>query len=575
MQIAQELNVAENTLEQMSKAPDEDVEVSGQLLGEYLCRKGALDAMQLEYALQKQKVEGQKLGGLLVRHGLASEYQIASFLALQRGIQLLDMDHCASPQAEVLSLFNRDLCLSHGFLPLQRKDGQLEVLLGDGEPAAISDLVIRRTGMRPHLLQGEFTRVAQAIRQHFYFAQNPIEELIARETRRLADDPDRAYSPEKMLDHLLHLAVRERATDIHFAPSERSLHVLLRIDGVLRPSFALPSVLNRLLAFIKLSAEMDVSEQRLPQDGSFNAVVLDTGLTIRVSTLVSEHGERMVLRLLPERSELGGLERLGFLPRDLRVLEKAFAKPAGMVLITGPTGSGKSTTLHAALRMQSLIERNVLTIEDPVEYRVPGACQTEVNRRAGYEFGSAMRFFLRHDPDVMLVGEIRDQETAQAALDAASTGHLVLSTLHVGSVFGIVPRLRMLGVDSESIAENMIVVVNQRLLRQVCPLCRVEHELSAAERNFLGADAPETLMHGVGCSHCGGSGYYGRLPVYEMIQISRPLADAIANNEPRRVIRQLASDDGFAPILEMARWRVLQGQTTVDEVLRVVGESAT
>ncbi|MDP5238568.1 GspE/PulE family protein [Uliginosibacterium sp. 31-16] len=567
--------MAENQDGMVIDHQEDDVEVHGQLLGEYLCQRGVLSAMQLQYALQKQKVEGQKLGGLLVRHGLASEYQVASFLSAQRGIPLQDLEKCAPPQAEVLGLFNRDLCLSHGFLPLRRADGLLDVMLGDGEPAVVSDLVMRRTGMRSRLLQGEFTRVAQAVRQHFYFSQNPIEELIGREVRRLGDDPDRAYSPEKLLDHLLHLAVRERATDIHFAPAERSLHVLLRIDGVLRPMFALPQALNRLLSFVKLSAEMDVSEQRLPQDGSFNAVVLETGLTIRVSTLVSEHGERMVLRLLPERNELGGLERLGFLPRDLRVLEKAFAKPSGMVLITGPTGSGKSTTLHAALRMQSLIERNVLTIEDPVEYQVPGACQTEVNRRAGYEFGSAMRFFLRHDPDVMLVGEIRDAETAQAAIDAASTGHLVLSTLHVGSVFGVVPRLRLLGVDSESIAENMIVVVNQRLLRQVCPFCRTECEATTAERNFLGADARDVLVHGAGCAQCGGSGYYGRLPVYEMIQISRLLADAIANAEPRRVVRQLASDEGFAPILEMARWRVLQGQTTVDEVLRVVGDAAT
>lgn len=564
--------MAENALNEPLPVAEDLDEIQGQMLGEYLCRKGHLEPMQLQYALQKQKAEGQKLGGLLVRHGLASEHQIAVFLSRQRAIELSSHAHSTLPQPEVLALFNRDLCLAHSFLPLRRIDGMLEVLLGDGDPTQVSDLVLRRSGLRPRLIQGEFTRVAQAIRQHFYFAQNPIEDLIARETRRLSDDPDRAYSPEALLDHLLHLAVRERATDIHFAPSERSLHMLLRIDGVLRPMFALPTVLNRLLSFVKLAAEMDVSEQRLPQDGSFHAVVLDSPLTIRVSTLVSEHGERMVLRLLPERNELGGLEELGFLPRDVRVMEKAFAKPHGMVLITGPTGSGKSTTLHAALRMQSLIERNVLTIEDPVEYRVPGACQTEVNRRSGYEFGSAMRYFLRHDPDVMLVGEIRDQETAQAALDAASTGHLVLSTLHVGGVFGVVQRLRLLGIDPESIAENVIVIVNQRLVRQVCPFCRCEREATAEERHFLGDDTPELLAHGEGCARCGGSGYYGRLPVYEVLQISRPIADAVASSAPRRTIRQLASDEGFAPILDMARWRILQGQTTVQEVLRVVGD---
>lgn len=243
------------------------------------------------------------------------------------------------------------------------------------------------------------------------------------------------------------------------------------------------------------------------------------------------------------------------------------------MLITGPTGSGKSTTLHSALRMQSLIERNVLTIEDPVEYRVPGACQTEVNRRAGYDFGSSIRYFLRHDPDVMLIGEIRDQETALVAIDAASTGHLVLTTLHVSSVFGVVPRLRQLGVDPESIAENLIIVANQRLIRQNCPLCSVHAAPTATERDFLGDATPQTLMHGQGCPHCSGSGFHGRLPVYEFLQIDRALADSIANGEPRNRIRTLSAAAGFRPLQEMATWRVLEGQTTVEEVIRVLGDS--
>ncbi len=545
-------------------------------LGELLVRQGVISALQLEYALQKQRIEGGRLGSLLVAHGLASEAQIARFLASQRGIEFVDVATLPSPAAEVFAIFNRDLCLTHGFLPLRRSEGGLDVVLGNGDPRAVAELVQRRIGMRAQFRQGEFTRVAQAIRQHFYFAQNPVEELLAREARRLADDPDRAYSPERMLDHLLHLAVRERATDIHVAPAADSLHVMFRVDGLLRPKFALPPVLGRLLAYVKLSAEMDVAEQRLPQDGSFTATILDMPFTLRVSTLISEYGERMVLRILPGRSELGGLEELGYLAEDVDRLREVFARPAGLILITGPTGSGKSTTLHAALRMQSLIERNVLTIEDPVEYRVPGACQTEVNRRAGYEFGSAMRHFLRHDPDVMLVGEIRDNETAQAAIDAASTGHLVLSTLHVGSIFGVVPRLRLLGVDSESIAENLVAVVNQRLVRRICPHCRESRPLQGDERRFFATDmagvvVPQVVMHGRGCQHCHGTGYFGRLPVYEMILVDRALSDAIGNDLPRHEIRRAAAEGGYRSMLEMARWRVLQGQTTVAEVYRSVG----
>lgn len=540
-------------------------------LGEYLLQQGLINPQQLEYALQKQRIENSRLGRILVEHGLASEGQITRILARQRTIEFVDVALLPAPENEVLTLFNRELCLTHGFLPLRRVHDHFDVVLGNGEPKVVADLVQRRIGLKTRFQQGEFTLVAQAIRQYFYFAQHPVEDLLAREVRRLADDADHAYSPERMLDHLLHLAVRERATDIHIAPAAGSLHVLFRVDGVLRPELALPSVLARLSAYIKLEAEMDVAEQRLPQDGSFTATVLDMPFTLRVSTLISEFGERMVLRILPGRSELGGLEELGYLNADVNRLREIFTRPAGMILVTGPTGSGKSTTLHAALRMQSLIERNVVTIEDPVEYRVPGVCQTEVNRRAGYEFGSAMRHFLRHDPDVILVGEIRDGETAQAAMEAASTGHLVLSTLHVGGIFGIVPRLKLLGIDSESIAENLVTVINQRLVRRICPHCRELHAATPAEREVLGEQTPEQLWQGQGCPHCRNSGYIGRLPVYEMVIVDRAMADAIGNDLPRHEIRATATAGGYRSMLEMACARVLRGETTIAEVLRSVG----
>lgn len=548
------------------------VSVGTQLaLGEYLLQQGSINHQQLEYALQKQKIENNRLGHILVEHGLASEGQIARFLSIQRDIDLVDVASLPPPESEVFTLFNRELCLTHGFLPQKREGDHFNVVLGNGELNVVADIVQRRIGLKTHFQQGEFTLVAQAIRQHFYFAQHPVEDLLAREVRRLSDDADHAYSPERMLDHLLHLAVRERATDIHIAPAADSLHVLFRVDGVLHPEFALPPALTRLAAYIKLESEMDVAEQRLPQDGSFTATVLDMPFTLRVSTLISEHGERMVLRILPGRSELGGLEELGYRTADVDRLREIFTHPAGMILVTGPTGSGKSTTLHAALRMQSLIERNVVTIEDPVEYRVPGVCQTEVNRRAGYEFGSAMRHFLRHDPDVILVGEIRDSETAQAAMEAASTGHLVLSTLHVGGIFGIVPRLRLLGVDSESIAENLVTVINQRLVRRICPHCRELRTASSAERDMLAEQTPDQLWHGRGCAHCRGSGYFGRLPVYEMFIVDRTLADAIGNDAPRHEMRATAAAGGYCSMLEMACSRVLLGETTVSEVLRSVG----
>ncbi len=542
-------------------------------LGQSLLLQGKITQTQLSYVLQKQEVEGGRLGQLLLQQGLITEQDLAISLAEQRGIALMSIDMMRTPDPQLLTLFNRELCLMNGFMPLVHVDGGVDILIGNGDLQTVTDLVQRRCGLRPNFMQGEFTQVAQLVRQSYYFAQNPIESLIKREISMLAADHDHARGPEKLLEYLLHLAVRERATDLHFVPSTNSQHLLFRIDGVLRPMLAMPVALSRLVVYVKLSSEMDISEQRRPQDGSFQTTILDNPFTIRVSTLVSEYGERMVLRVLPERSDLARLEHLGYRTEDVAYLQRLFAKPAGMVLITGPTGSGKSTTLHAALRLQALIERNVLTVENPIEYRLPTVCQTQVNRRAGYEFSTAVRHFLRHDPDVILVGEVRDAETAQATVTAAATGHLVLSTLHVASVFGVVPRLVPLGLDPQIIAENLVAVVNQRLVRRNCPYCSTPVKLSEAERHWLGEHASEHVKHGSGCDRCAHTGYYGRLPVYEILSVDDAMANVLAEGHGRMAIREAAIKAGFRPMLDMAKWRIGQGQTTFEEVSRVVGEN--
>lgn len=533
-----------------------------------LVSSGLVSQVAIDYARQKQQVEGQKLGRMLVELGFLSARDLARTLALQRGIGFKDVP---AVDPEVTTAFNRNLCLSHNFLPLGREGQQIRVMLGDAEPDVVAALVQRRVGQQAVFWQGDFFAVTDAIHQHFYFKENPTEKLIEAEIRRLSDDRDHAYSPERLLELILHTAVRERATDIHVAPTANSRSVLMRIDGVLRPMFAMPVAMDRLVAFIKLKADMDASEQRLPQDGSFAISLMDSLYTIRVSTLISEFGERLALRLLAERSDLDRLQDLGFLEQDVTEMERAFARPHGLILITGPTGSGKSTTLHAALRVQPLVERNVLTVEDPVEYRVPAACQTEVNRRAGYDFASAMRHFLRHDPDIILVGEVRDAETARAALDAASTGHLVLSTLHVGGIFGVVPRLRLLGVDAETVAENLVAVINQRLVRRICPHCRSSRHASEEERVWLGVAECPPVFFGTGCDACRGTSYSGRLPVYEVLTLHSDLADAIVAEAPRARLRELAQAGGLRPMSRLARHRVLAGETSVEEIRRAVG----
>ncbi|WP_294374491.1 GspE/PulE family protein [Pseudacidovorax sp.] len=536
-----------------------------------LQERGALSSVQMEYARQKQRVEAKPLWHVLIDNGLARERDVCEALAALLGCDFVRTEQIGPPDAAVLALFSQDMCMAAQFLPLRREGPGLVLLLGDTWPADVAQLVLRRCGLRCRFVVGEFSRVRALIRDCFVFAQHPVAHLVDQEIRQLALDQEGTRSPATFLDHLLHLAVQERATDIHVVPGPASAHVLFRVDGVLHPAYALPTGLMRMVSYVKLLAEMDISEKRRPQDGSFRARIADVPYSIRLSTIVTDLGERLVMRLLPESHDLKGLVELGFYEEDAQRIGAAMQAPSGLVVITGPTGSGKSSTLHAGLRMQRLIERNVLTVEDPIEYRVPVAGQTEVNRKAGYDFHVALRHFLRHDPDVMLVGEMRDAETVAAALDAATTGHLVLSTLHVTTAIGVLSRLNLLGARPQVLAENLLMVVNQRLVRRNCPACSVPLPFTAHQSEWLGLPHGSAGMHGPGCPLCRGTGFFGRVPVYEMLTVSQPLADLIATDAPRSALRAAAQAGGFQTIDTSAKRRIAEGVTTCEEVERAMG----
>jgi len=556
----------------MSQTPRLTAEQQSELLGQMLIQKRMLDAVELEYVRQKQAAGGGLLRTILVQEGLVGEQDVVRELSGLQGLEYVEVATLDAPDNALLAMFPRELCLTSQFLPLKKQGQTLTILLGDNEPDLVAQLVLRRTGMRTHFVRGQFSDVMRFIRHCYHFAHHPPEESVKKETDRLARDTEHAHSPEQFLDSLMHWAVRERATDIHITPSPRGFHVLCRIDGVLQPMIALPPSLSRLTSYIKLRAEMDISEQRRPQDGSFRVLTFEVPNTIRVSTIVTEYGERIVMRILPEAHDIQDLASLGFFEEDVAAIARVMENPVGMVLITGPTGSGKSSTLHAGLRMQHLIERNVLTVEDPLEYRVPAAGQTEVNRRAGYDFSTALRHFLRHDPDVILVGEMRDAETAQAAFDAAATGHLVLTTLHVTTVFGVVPRLRPMGLSPQVIAENLKLVINQRLVRKLCTNCRAEAPFSDPECEWLGLPQGTLGYRAMGCARCRGTGFHGRLPLYELLAVDENMANAIADDVGREAIRTLAFGQGFKHMNTVSRRRVLLGQTTTAEIFRVTGE---
>lgn len=541
-------------------------------MAELLLHDGLLDQLGLAFVRQKRKLTREPIWRILIEEGIIGEDQVIRVLGRLQGMPVADLETLETPTPSVLALFNKEICLNENFMPLKLEGNILLVLLGDASPQKVQQVVMRRIGASCRFLLGVFSKVNQLISNSYYFAKNPAETLAAREVELLARDIDHVSSPEALLGYLLHWAIRDRATDIHLAHGPSGLHVLFRIDGVLQPAIALPPQLSRLIGYIKLIAEMDISEQRRPQDGSFRHKVLDLAVTIRVSTIVTEFGERMVLRLLPESNDIKSLESLGFFPEHVAVISQAMAAPVGLVLITGPTGSGKSSTLHAGLRMQQLIARNVLTVEDPLEYRLPVAGQTEVNRKGGYDFSNALRHFLRHDPDVILVGEMRDAETAQAALDAAATGHLVMSTLHVTSVFGVVPRLRPMGLEPQLLAENLKLVINQRLARKVCCFCQAPYQFTSQERDWLNVSDDAIGLKGAGCPRCRHTGYLGRMPIYEILSVDEQLANIIADDSGREAIRNYAVSKGFQPIIATAKRRIELGQTTCEEVLRVVGE---
>ncbi|MFK5986502.1 MAG: GspE/PulE family protein [Pseudomonadota bacterium] len=542
-------------------------------IGDALLKANLISTEQIKIALQKQKVTNERLGELLLRLGILSEYDLANFLARQNGISYGRIANLAEPDPAVLALFNQEFCLYRAFLPLQLKDNHLLVVIGNADAIEVEQAIHRRIGLKCTILQGEFSKVIHAIRYNYYFIDNPVNELFNKEIIRLEKDKDQVFSPDALIDHLLHFAVKERASDIHIQPEEKSIHISFRIDGILFPMFALSHQMQRMTATLKLRSGMDISDSLRPQDGSFSAKIIDSNYDIRMSTLITEYGENVVMRLLASGVHVLGLNELGMYAEDVETLNQLFYNPHGILLMTGPTGSGKSTTLHAGLRSKGMMGKNIITVEDPIEYKFPIICQTEVNRKAGYEFSSAIRQFLRHDPDIMLVGEIRDAETASASITAAETGHLVLSTLHVNTVLDVVPRLQSLNIPTQLIANSLIGIVNQRLSRKICSHCREAYTPDAQERSYFKQHPVEHLYRGKGCNHCRETGFFGRIPIYEIMVINNSLAELIASGASKVVMLKELASMQVSSIEKNALKRVRDGETTLAEVKRLLGNT--
>ncbi len=546
------------------------VKKSRKQIGELLKEQGYITEEHIEYALQEQKVTGEYLGEVLGRIGFVTEYEFATTIARQANLPFQNLDEVI-PSSDVLRQFNKNLCLTNEFIPLKISGADVTIATSSSELDQINQLIHRQTGLYPKFVVAEKTKLINAVHYYFYFLDNPVEMLIEKELALLKSDIDQVRSVDNLITLILQLAIKYNASDIHIRPMEKTVNLALRVDGVVRSMFSMPIEQKRVISSIKTRAKMDIAEQRLPQDGSFTEIVLNNQYHIRASTIVSPYGENMVLRVLPLERAFLGMEQLGILDKDVDMIKEMVNEPFGIVLLTGPTGSGKTSTLYASLMTINLLEKNVMTVENPIEYRLPLLRQTQVNSKAGYSFVDAIRYFLRHDPDVMLVGEIRDEETAETAFSASETGHLVLSTLHTNSALGAVPRLQTLGIPPFMLADSLIGVLSQRLVRKICSNCKETYAPNKQELLFLNDSNIEHLYRGKGCEICGGSGYKGRTLIYEVLRFDAAMKQQMIAGNEEGGLEAAARKNGFRTIFETGVIKVKSGVTTVEELHRVLG----
>jgi type IV pilus assembly protein PilB len=554
-------------------------------LGEILVSEGKISREQLEEALIVQREDTREIGRILLDLGYVGEADLARAIARRLRLRYVEFTH-KDVDRRAVGLVDRRVLRRHGAMPLRVENDRLVVAMSDPTDLhAIEDLtMLSGYPVTPAVaamsdIQRAFDRV---------FAVGQVAELLEEVA---AEAPAEAHvevelgveaGPHekpviRLVSALLQQAVAEGASDIHIEPRVRALAVRFRVDGVLREVTSVPSKLQSgVVARLKVLANLDIAERRLPQDGRFSARLGSRQVDLRMATLPTVHGEKTVLRLLDTSSVQPDLSTLGFEPRDLERYEEVFRRPYGTILATGPTGSGKSTTLYATLRELNSPEKNIITVEDPVEYRIEGINQIQINPKAGLTFGSGLRSILRSDPDVVMIGEIRDRETARISVQAALTGHLVLATLHTNNAPAALNRLADMGVEPFLTSSAVDCVIAQRLARRLCEGCgrpiEIGHEaLESVKFPFGLVPEREWNFHTrVGCDACGGSGYRGRVGVYELMVITGEIREMILRRTSADEIGRVARRAGMVTLREDGLSKAAKGITTIEEVLRTV-----
>jgi len=572
-------------------------------IGDLLIEHGLITQEQLETALKEQKASGQKLGSALISLGFIEEKDISNILSSQLKIPFVDLAHfkfdpnlvrllpemhARRYRAIVLSKQSvKETHVRSGESPAQFND---ELIVGMADPtdifaydaiakqlktrcrqAIVSEVELIKTFDVVYRRTDEISNFADALGAELSEGDINLEEMVAGED--LSDAP-----VVRLLQSLFEDAVQMGASDIHIEPDEKVLRIRQRIDGVLYEQIVENKrISNALVMRLKIMSGLDISEKRLPQDGRFNIRVKEHSVDVRLSTMPVQHGESVVMRLLDQSGGLLDLEHLGMDPAMVNSFRKVLHSPHGLVLVTGATGSGKSTTLYAALSELNRSDKKIITAEDPVEYRLPRVNQVQIHPKIGLEFTTILRAALRQDPDVILIGEMRDQETAEIGMRAAMTGHLVLSTLHTNDALHTLERLLDMGSEGYLIATVLRAVIAQRLVRRICGSCTIPLELDGQQKSWLktvldGKYQDAAFKIGSGCSHCNNTGYHGRVGIYEMFEPDEPMLEALRNNDLNAFTKAVKENKDYVPLVDSGLRLATLGVTSLREVMRFAGE---
>ncbi len=552
-----------------------------------LVRANLITPEQLDQALALQKTSGGRIGSTLAKLGYISEEEIASFLSRQYGVPPADLAN-VKIDPDVLKLVPAEVANKHLLIPLSRTGSILTVAMANPSDIFAIDDIRFMTGYNVKPMVASITSIQNALNRYYDtagLARSLVKDFQQREPKGAEAEQGEIDLAElyrateeapvvKLVNLILTDAIKKGVSDIHLEPYERIFRIRFRLDGVLYEVMAPPKTLQAAVTSrVKIMARLDIAERRMPQDGRIKIKMGQQELDFRVSTVPTLFGEKVVMRLLDRSNLQLDMAKLGFEPQALAMFEKAILSPYGMILVTGPTGSGKTTTLYSGLTRLNTIDTNIMTAEDPVEYNLTGINQVQVKPDIGLNFAALLRSFLRQDPDIIMVGEIRDFETAEIAIKAALTGHLVLSTIHTNDAPSTVGRLISMGVPTYLVAASLNLLLAQRLVRRLCPECKVEVSVPPAALEDIGFSPEEartmTCYKGKGCMACSDIGYRGRIALYEVMLLNEEIREAILKGASTGDLRDLGCKYGMKTLRESGLQKIREGTTTVDEVVRV------